>query len=671
MMKTPPLLQSFIQNLVAQGVLGATDIVELRVQARETSKDVAALVWERVKSDPDLLRRFEDALQASGVRVLRSTVPDPEGYQVLSPEGWERVLAAPVKIGTESWVATPHPFSPEIRELAERYGFDGIAFAPAALVTGVLAELAPEGGEDAYADVFPLPEIGLPEEGEPTRVEMVFDALADMIPAAELGDEEGNPPERVLQKHPPEVQREAMERLFETWRVKPEYGEVLEYREDLTGIAPERPGNPDYYVDLGVLPVRLPGGRPAYLTYLAFAGKHLEEQEAELEPRPFALVPPHVWDVLARRIRSGASGKRAESIAEILREEGLNVSEALLAECRSLGDEECAERLAEEGVADENDLARALARKYGMRHVDLSTSPPDETLLSAFDPALLRRLKALPLSYEEASKTLYVAIAHPKVDLSPLIERAPKEYPVQSVIPAVAVPRRLLRLLPPVPLERSPLMEFLRELETREVQRAYLFFRGAKVRLRVIPEGSYEDNPPSSLARDLEAELQRLVGSGQKWLPDGNGYYLVAGEVRRRGRPEFWAVAYLRPGVLPLASFHQAFEHALQSPGVYRISGPDPKALRAFLLERASEGHGSILWIAEQPPEHEAVVAADPDSATRLFHFPATWAVVELTEQALLSRLQGAPYPIFVIAPVPSQVYQITPTRPSSEGVVG
>jgi type IV pilus assembly protein PilB len=111
----------------------------------------------------------------------------------------------------------------------------------------------------------------------------------------------------------------------------------------------------------------------------------------------------------------GTDGARPVRLGEVLLDAGLvtgsQLAAALAAQSetgRRLGDQ-----LVASGVLDERDLARALARQFGLEVVDLRKEVPEEDAVNALDEATAREMLVVPLRRNEFG--FDVAVADPSV----------------------------------------------------------------------------------------------------------------------------------------------------------------------------------------------------------------------------------------------------------------
>ena len=68
--------------------------------------------------------------------------------------------------------------------------------------------------------------------------------------------------------------------------------------------------------------------------------------------------------------------------------------------------------LLEGGVVTPDQLARAVAERFGIDHVDLNTFQVDPGAAALVDPFVLRRYRAVPIAFAD-ERTLIVATADP------------------------------------------------------------------------------------------------------------------------------------------------------------------------------------------------------------------------------------------------------------------
>ena len=73
--------------------------------------------------------------------------------------------------------------------------------------------------------------------------------------------------------------------------------------------------------------------------------------------------------------------------------------------------------LVQDGHISEDDLARALAARYGLSHVDLNVFEVNPDAANLLPPAAAQRYKAVPLEFEDDG-TLLVAMADPSDSLA-------------------------------------------------------------------------------------------------------------------------------------------------------------------------------------------------------------------------------------------------------------
>ena len=69
--------------------------------------------------------------------------------------------------------------------------------------------------------------------------------------------------------------------------------------------------------------------------------------------------------------------------------------------------------LAEAGALSEDGLARALAERYGLEHIDISVFPVDPAAVSLISNQAAKRYQAVPVAFVDDRKTLIVAMADP------------------------------------------------------------------------------------------------------------------------------------------------------------------------------------------------------------------------------------------------------------------
>jgi type IV pilus assembly protein PilB len=143
--------------------------------------------------------------------------------------------------------------------------------------------------------------------------------------------------------------------------------------------------------------------RPTYLKPVPASREAVAEQlPAEAEAGTPGLTPP---------LRRGHSGM---FITDVIVELGYAPSEQVeqvIAEARTAG-RSPEQLLLERGMITGEQLARAIAERYGLDHIDLSAYQVDMAAANLLSVGTARRHKALPVGYED-KETLILAMADP------------------------------------------------------------------------------------------------------------------------------------------------------------------------------------------------------------------------------------------------------------------
>jgi len=136
---------------------------------------------------------------------------------------------------------------------------------------------------------------------------------------------------------------------------------------------------------------------------------------ARVQPLTDVSVPPEErdgWDGITKPKRSGSSGPRF--LTDVIVEMGVCDAERVeqaIATARTAGTTPEQELLAA-GALSHDDLARALAERHGLEHVDLTAFQVDMAAAGLISVAAARRYEAVPVAYR-GERTLLVAMADP------------------------------------------------------------------------------------------------------------------------------------------------------------------------------------------------------------------------------------------------------------------
>ena len=108
--------------------------------------------------------------------------------------------------------------------------------------------------------------------------------------------------------------------------------------------------------------------------------------------------------------------------------------------------------LVQEGRLTEDDLARALAARYGLSHIDLTEFEVDPEAANLLPPAAAQRYKAVPLAFE-ADGSLLVAMADPSDSLALSDITFMTHLDVKAAVAATNLIEGLAQRLPLAPKE--------------------------------------------------------------------------------------------------------------------------------------------------------------------------------------------------------------------------
>jgi type IV pilus assembly protein PilB len=126
---------------------------------------------------------------------------------------------------------------------------------------------------------------------------------------------------------------------------------------------------------------------------------------------PATPPPAHAADGLTRPSRPLAERRR---IGDVIVDLGFASRESVERAVISARGAGCTtgQALLEEGTVTPDQLARAVAERYGVEHVDLKDAVVDPAAVALVDPAVLRRYRAMPFAFAD-EHTLLVATADP------------------------------------------------------------------------------------------------------------------------------------------------------------------------------------------------------------------------------------------------------------------
>src|SRR3712207_3270812 len=120
---------------------------------------------------------------------------------------------------------------------------------------------------------------------------------------------------------------------------------------------------------------------------------------------------PAQWDGITPPTRRGGSGRH---VLDVLVELGfVERSRADMAIEEAKGTGTAAEKLLlEQKAVTQDELARAIAERHGLDHLDLTAYPVDMAATSLLGTAAAKRYEAVPVGYAD-ERTLLIAMADP------------------------------------------------------------------------------------------------------------------------------------------------------------------------------------------------------------------------------------------------------------------